>query len=85
MQRKTVENNSIFDRVYNLNSKINSYHHQCINRLAPNFIICGYSNNCIEAIVHESKPIIAVQWHPEKICDEESINLIKEFAKLVKK
>mgnify|MGYP003301982266 CR=1 FL=1 len=60
-----VHNGSIFDKVYNDNSKINSYHHQCINKLAPNFTICGYSNGCIEAIVHNELPIIAVQWHPE--------------------
>ena len=66
---KPVHNGSIFDLVYNDNSKINSYHHQCIKKLAPNFEICGYSNGCIEAIVHKELPIIAVQWHPERILD----------------
>ena len=78
-----VHNNSIFDIVYNDNSKINSYHHQCIKKLAPNFTICGYSHECIEAIQHNELPIIAVQWHPERIMDEESINLIKEFKKML--
>ena len=81
---KPVHNSSIFDKVYSENSLINSYHHQCINKLAPNFKICGYSNGCIEAISHETLPIIAVQWHPERIMDTESINLIKEFAKMAK-
>ena len=76
-----VPNGSIFDRVYHEHSKIKSYHHQCIKDLAPNFIICGYSNGCIEAIEHNELPIIAVQWHPERLMDEESINLIKEFRK----
>ena len=78
-----VHNGSIFDIVYHDDSKINSYHHQCIKELAPNFVICGYSNNCIEAIKHYDLPIIAVQWHPERIMDEESINLIKEFKKML--
>ena len=82
---EVVENNSIFPKIYSNDSKINSYHHQAINKLAPNFLICGYSNGVIEAIAHETKPIIAVQWHPEKILDDESINLIKEFAKLINK
>lgn len=76
-----IPNGSIFDRIYHEHSKINSYHHQCIKDLAPNFTICGYSNGCIEAIEHNELPIIAVQWHPEKLMDEESINLIKEFRK----
>ena len=80
-----VQNDSIFNKVYNNNSKINSYHHQAIKVLAPNLIICGYSNGMIEAITHKDKPIIAVQWHPEKLNDLESDNLIKEFAKLIKK
>ena len=46
-------------------------------------MICGYSNNIIEAIIHKDKPILGVQWHPEKIMDEESIKLIKEFADLI--
>ena len=82
---EVVENNSIFSKIYTNNSKINSYHHQAIKVLAPNFIVCGYSNGQIEAISHTEKPIFAVQWHPEKINDEESINLIKEFANYIKK
>lgn len=79
-----VHNGSIFDRCYHEHSKINTYHHQCIKDLAPNFEICGYSNGCIEAIKHNELPIIAVQWHPERLMDEESINLIKEFSKMLK-
>jgi gamma-glutamyl-gamma-aminobutyrate hydrolase PuuD len=37
----------------------------------------------IEAIQHESKPIVAVQWHPEKLDDMDNKSLILEFAKLV--
>lgn len=82
---EVINNGSIFSKVYNKHSQINSFHHQAIKDLAPNFVICGYSNGLIEAIAHKEKPIFAVQWHPEKIMDEESINLIKEFAKIIKK
>ena len=82
---EVVDNGSIFSKIYTNDSTINSYHHQAIKKLAPDFIACGYSNNIIEAIIHKEKPIIAVQWHPEKIMDNESINLIKEFANLIKK
>jgi putative glutamine amidotransferase len=80
---EVVDNGSIFSKIYSNKSTINSYHHQAIKDLAPDFIICGYSNNMIEAIIHKEKPILGVQWHPEKIMDDESINLIKEFAKLI--
>ena len=78
-----VRNGNFFENVYSEHSKINSYHHQAIKKLAPDFKICGYSNGCIEAIEHESKPIIAVQWHPEKLDDLDNKNLIFEFKKLI--
>lgn len=81
---EVINNGSIFDKVYTNDSTINSYHHQAIKDLAPELIVCGYSNNMIEAIIHKEKPIIAVQWHPEKILDKESISLIKEFANLIR-
>ena len=80
---EVIDNGSLFSKIYTADSTINSYHHQAIKDLAPNFIVCGYSNGIIEAIMHKEKPILGVQWHPEKIMDEESISLIKEFTKLI--
>jgi putative glutamine amidotransferase len=55
--------------------EVNSYHHQCIDILAPKFKISALSDEgIIEAI--ESERIIAVQWHPERMCS------IHEFQKL---
>ena len=65
--------------------KINSYHHQAINKLAEGLISCGESNGCIEAVEHETLPIFAVQWHPEKLDDELNKQIILEFAKFCKK
>lgn len=47
--------------------EVNSYHHQCIDKLATIFKISALSDDgVIEAI--ESEHIIAVQWHPERMC-----------------
>ncbi len=46
---------------------VNSFHHQCIDELAPTFKVIGRStDNIIEAIKHDTLPILAVQWHPEQ-------------------
>lgn len=60
----------------------NSFHHQAIDQLAPGFIVNARSqDNIIEGI--EKGNIIAVQWHPEKINDEQQYNLIKLYKKLL--
>ena len=63
----------VFDsRLLSLSGKIivNSYHHQAVNIVAPGFKVTARSNDgTIEAIEHESLPVFAVQWHPEKLPD----------------
>lgn len=46
--------------------KVSSYHHQGVAKLGRGLRIVGRAEDgVIEAIEHESAPIIAVQWHPE--------------------
>jgi len=48
-------------------SVVNSFHHQAIDRLAPGLIAASVcEDGVIEAIEHETLPIFAVQWHPER-------------------
>jgi putative glutamine amidotransferase len=63
--------------------KINSYHHQGIKVLGDNLINAGESLNLIEAIEHDTLDIYAVQWHPEKLNDEFSKNIIRRFRDLL--
>ncbi len=57
--------------------KVNSFHHQSINKLAPNFRVSAVSNdNVIEAIEWEN--ILGLQYHPEVLKD---YNIFKVFFK----
>ena len=59
---------------------VNSIHHQCIDVLGKNLKIIANSYEEIpECIIHETKPIAGVQWHPEKINDEFSKQLFKHI------
>ena len=51
--------------------KVNSFHHQGINRLGKGLVSMGRSSTdgLVEAIRHETLPIYAVQWHPERMDD----------------
>ena len=62
-----VSKNSFLSSYFDESIEVNSYHHQAIDKLAPNFKISAKSEDgLIEAI--ESERIIAVQWHPERMC-----------------
>ncbi|MFB9264770.1 gamma-glutamyl-gamma-aminobutyrate hydrolase family protein [Bradyrhizobium erythrophlei] len=65
--------------------RVNSYHHQAIERLAPEFVVSARANDgIIEAIEAPGRPfVIGVQWHPEWMYDTEPAcrNLIDNFAK----
>ena len=71
-----------WDKVIN----VNSYHHQSIKNLAPEFEVIGvHEDSTIEMIVHRRLPIFAVQWHPEVNSNSpESKIIFDAFAKLVK-
>lgn len=71
-----IEKNSFLYRVYKTDSiTVNSYHHQAIKDLAPNFSISAVSSDgYIEGI--EKGNLIGVQWHPEIMKD---LNLFKKF------
>lgn len=46
----------------------NSAHHQAINKPASQLSVTQYaSDGTIEAIEHLTKPVIGVQWHPERM------------------
>lgn len=71
--------NTFSNHLLNFKEKINinSYHHQAVNKLAPGLIVTAvHEDGTIEGFIHESLPIIGVQWHPEILADSEETKLI---------
>lgn len=60
---------------------INTYHHQAIKALAPNFDIIYQHEDIIEGIQHQVLPIIAFQWHPERLLETPSSQVIFDYFK----
>ncbi|MCL2522525.1 MAG: type 1 glutamine amidotransferase [Erysipelotrichales bacterium] len=68
-----LEKNILFKDFKENKVQVNSYHHQAIKDLAPDYYIDATSeDNVIEAISHKTLPIVAFQWHPER--DDTPIN-----------
>ncbi len=58
-------------RLYGEEAVVNSAHHQALGNLGRGLVAVQHcqEDNCIEAVSHESLPIIGVQWHPERISE----------------
>ncbi len=49
---------------------VNSNHHQAVNTLGDGFNVTARCGRIVEAIEHTVLPVIAVQFHPERMCGE---------------
>lgn len=69
-----------FYQLYGNSAKVNSAHHQAINRPGEGLVpVCRAGDNVIEGLVHRSLPILAVQWHPERLPDGGGESLFSYF------
>lgn len=87
-----VERNSFLFRAYGEECiRVNSAHHQGIKGLGEALRPVQYSEDgLIEGLCHETLPIWAVQWHPERMClahrrgdTVDGLGLFRLFMKLL--
>lgn len=77
-----IEEGSLLYSVLGKKGYINSYHHQSIDQVAPQFKVTATAvDGIIEGIEHVSKKIYGVQFHPEVTHyeDELMLGIFKEF------
>lgn len=59
---------SVLDTLYGPTLVTNSSHHQAVDRLGDGFTATAWSESgVVEAMEHTSLPILAVQFHPERM------------------
>lgn len=46
---------------------VNSYHHQSVRRLGRGLKVTAMAGEIVEGVEHQSLPVWAVQWHPERM------------------
>ena len=61
---------SVAEQLYGKEFAVNSYHHQAIKELGKGLKVTMMTadNRVIEGVEHCSLPVLAVQWHPERMC-----------------
>lgn len=76
-----VNHTDFFYQLYGTGTQVNSAHHQAVDKLGRDlFPVCRAADSVIEGIMHTTLPVIAVQWHPERIMDEGGAQLLNYFT-----
>lgn len=80
-----IDENSLLSQIYGSSTRVNSFHRQCIDKLAPNLKIVAYDpkDQMIEAVesTNPNHRLLAVQWHPELLQSEcTTNNLLFQFV-----
>lgn len=67
---------TVFHKLFGGEFLTNSHHHQAVKECGKGLIPSVVTEEgVIEAVEHESLPIFAVQWHPERQIGEENLRL----------
>lgn len=69
----TFESGSIVGELYGPSAWVNSLHHQTIDVVGPGLRATGVADDgVVEALEHNSLPMVSVQWHPEMMLTRDS-------------
>lgn len=63
-------NLSLLQSLYRTNrlpATINSAHHQCVDSFGRKLAMFQHCNAICEGLIHQTHPIIGLQWHPERL------------------
>ena len=71
----TISPDSCLYDLYGKEACVNSAHHQCVRVLGNNLKAIQWcpEDNCVEAIAHNTLPILGLQWHPERLKTNETM------------
>lgn len=79
----TLSHDDFFYQLYGYSAQVNSAHHQAIDLPGNDLIpVCRAGDNVIEGLMHRTLPIMAVQWHPERILKNGGDILLQYFLSL---
>lgn len=64
-----ISPNTCLHKLYGQTALVNSAHHQALGRIGTDLLPIQWCplDNCVEAIIHNTLPILGLQWHPERL------------------
>lgn len=66
---ETHTDDALLRSLYGTRLTVNSAHHQSVDRLGTALHAAQWADDgTVEALRHDTLPIFAVQWHPERLC-----------------
>lgn len=72
-----------FYQLYGTSTYVNSAHHQAVARLGKSLTpVCQAKDGTIEAVEHTAFPLLAVQWHPERMMESGGYELLSYFLNM---
>lgn len=78
-----LNRSDFFYQLYGLSALVNSAHHQAVEKAGSDLIpVCRSGDNVMEGLMHRTLPVIAVQWHPERILKSGGDILFEYFLSL---
>lgn len=64
--RISIRPGNIFYKLFGEQTLVNSFHHQVVSLVGSGLEVCAVAaDGVVEAVVNDSQKIIATQWHPE--------------------
>lgn len=61
-----TKESSILQQIYGLQTNVNSFHNQALNRVSSNLTETAYCpDGVIEAVENKERHLLGVQWHPD--------------------
>ena len=80
----TTAHNTVVREIFGEEIWVNSFHHQCINKLGKDLKIAAVtSDGIIESVQHEGKKFfVGIQWHPEMMISFDNF-MLPLFKRLV--
>ena len=74
------------EKLFGFKAVVNSAHHQAVDRLGRGLIAFQRApDGIVEGLYHESFPVWAVQWHPERLERKEGSLFLRFWLNLSKK
>jgi putative glutamine amidotransferase len=74
------------EKLFGSGAVVNSAHHQAVDRLGRGLVAFQRApDGIVEGVFHESLPVWAVQWHPERVGRKEGMLFLRFWMDLSKK